>query len=118
MYTSRDISKRNEKKYLGYEKAKESSCFRNLSVVNTQIPLRVEERWHPRTNAQMAPRRLCSQVQSIVSFYTLKPQGEVDKQVRFYRHICSSQQVVKGNDSLFQLLLQVASEIMLGKQVI
>lgn len=45
------------------------------------------------------------------------------KQARFYRILCGSPQVVKGNSTLFQLFLPViltqgASEVTLGKQVV
>lgn len=44
------------------------------------------------------------------------------KQMKFYRILCGSRQVVKGNNPFFQLFLQViltqgASEVTLGKQV-
>lgn len=52
--------------------------------------------------------------------YTLKLQGEVDKQARFYRNVLSLQ-VVKVNDPPFHLFpqghcVQAASDTVVGKQ--
>lgn len=72
----------------------------------------------------MAPERLQCSVQFVFLFYALKPQiGWASKRARFYSSLHDSQQVVKGNDLLFQLFLlvilfQTASEVMLGKKAV
>ena len=89
--------------------------------LGTPTQIRVEEKsCHQENEARTIAERLQSQVHFVFSFYTLKSQGDMDKQSRIYRAICGSQQVVNGKDPLFQLfleviVLQVASEVMLGK---
>lgn len=41
------------------------------------------------------------QSEPVFSFYTLKPQGGMVKQVRFYTHVCGSQQVAESDNPLF-----------------
>lgn len=72
------------------------------------------------TKARTAPGTLWSLVQFEFSFYTLKSQGELGKQARFYRSIRDCRQGVRGNDPLFLLffqviLLQIASKVVLGR---
>lgn len=67
--------------------------------------------------------RLWSQVQSAFSFYTLNSQRGASKKMRVYRGIHGRQQIVKDNDTLFQLFLQgilfqAANKAMLGKYAV
>lgn len=74
----------------------------------------------PVTKARRAPKSFRSPVSCVFLFYTLKPHSGVGTQARFSSHLRGSQQVVKGSDPLFQLLLHItpfqeASEVMLVK---
>jgi hypothetical protein len=84
--------------------------------------MRVEKRCHQWIKARTAPERLQSWIQFAFSFYIRRPKW--DRQTsNILQSVCCSQQVVKGNNPLFQLFLhviifQVASDIMLGKQAV
>lgn len=63
-------------------------------LISPPVSMRVEEQ---RCLLMDSSQHSSLEVQFVSSFYTLKPQGGVGKQAKFYRSLSGSLQVAKGN---------------------
>lgn len=67
------------------------------------------------TKVRIAPERLQSWVQFIISFHIKKPQGGTETQASSYRSVCSNQQVVKKKKWLIVPAISPGHSISGGK---
>lgn len=75
-----------------------ASVVAGLFGISPPVSVRVEgQRCLLMDSSQHSSRKASVEVQFVLSFYTLKPQGGVGNQAKFYRSLSGSLQVAKGN---------------------